>query len=143
MDTPDRPTVKPEQTQADRTRLVERVAWLVGCLRKFGSLLSSAWQWCFGLFSLVVVLAILATILGIVLSIALWQWAVLAIAIFGVFIAETFNTAIESLADVVSPGQNDEIRKVKDYGAAAVLMASILAVIAGIIIFLPEIILLL
>ena len=84
--------------------------------------------------------AILATILGIVLSIALWQWAILAIAISGVFIAETFNTAIERLADVVSPGQNDEIRKVKDYGAAAVLMASILAVIAGIIIFLPEII---
>jgi diacylglycerol kinase len=86
------------------------------------------------------VAAILVTILGIVLSIALWQWAILAIAIFGVFIAETFNTAIERLADVVSPGQNDEIRKVKDYGAAAVLMASILAVIAGIIIFLPEII---
>ena len=84
--------------------------------------------------------AILVTILGIVLSIALWQWTVLAIAIFGVFIAETFNTAIERLADVVSPGQNDEIRKVKDYGAAAVLLASILAFITGIIIFLPEII---
>ena len=84
--------------------------------------------------------AILVTILGIVLSIALWQWTVLAIAIFGVFIAETINTAIERLADVVSPGQNDEIRKVKDYGAAAVLLASILAFIAGIIIFLPEII---
>ena len=87
--------------------------------------------------------AILVTILGIVLSIALWQWTALAIAIFGVFIAETFNTAIERLADVVSPGQNDEIRKVKDYGAAAVLLASILAFITGIIIFLPEIILLL
>jgi len=84
--------------------------------------------------------AILATILGATLKIAPWQWAILAMAIFGVFIAEIFNSAIERLSDVVSPGHHEEIRKVKDYCAAAVLMASILAVIAGLIIFLPELI---
>ena len=84
--------------------------------------------------------AILAVILGAALQIAPWQWAVLAMAIFGVFIAEIFNSAIERLSDVVSPGQHEEIRKVKDYCAAAVLLASILAVIAGFIIFLPELI---
>ena len=84
--------------------------------------------------------AILVSILGIVLHISPWQWAILAIAIFGVFIAEIFNSAIEKLADVVSPGYHEEIKKVKDYCAAAVLLASMLAVIAGIIIFLPEII---
>jgi len=87
--------------------------------------------------------AILVSILGIVLHISPWQWAILAIAIFGVFIAEIFNSAIEKLADVVSPGYHEEIKKVKDYCAAAVLLASMLAVIAGIIIILPEIILLL
>ena len=84
--------------------------------------------------------AILAAILGIVLHISLWQWAILAIVVFGVFIAEIFNSAIENLADAVSPGYNDAIKRVKDYCAAAVLLASILAVIAGILIFLPEII---
>jgi len=84
--------------------------------------------------------AILASVLGIVLHISPWQWAVLAIAIFMVFIAEIFNSAIEKLADVVSPGYHEEIRKVKDYCAAAVLLASILALIAGFIIFLPELI---
>ena len=84
--------------------------------------------------------AILASILGIVLHISPWQWAILAIAVFGVFIAEIFNSAIEKLADVVSPGYHEEIKKVKDYCAAAVLLASILAVIAGFIIFLPELI---
>jgi len=84
--------------------------------------------------------ALLATILGIALQITPWKWAILAIAIFGVFVAELFNSAIERLADVVSPGYHEEIRKVKDYCAAAVLLASILAVIAGIIIFLPELI---
>ena len=84
--------------------------------------------------------AILAALLGIVLHISLWQWAILAIVIFMVFIAEIFNSAIEKLADVVSPGYHEEIKKVKDYCAAAVLLASILAVIAGILIFLPELI---
>jgi len=86
------------------------------------------------------VAAILAAVLGIVLHISLWQWAILAIVIFMVFIAEIFNSAIEKLADVVSPGSHEEIKKVKDYCAAAVLLASILAVIAGILIFLPELI---
>ena len=84
--------------------------------------------------------ALLATILGIALQIEPWEWAILAMAIFGVFVAELFNSAIERLADVVSSGYHEEIRKVKDYCAAAVLLASILAVIAGIIIFLPELI---
>lgn len=84
--------------------------------------------------------AILAVILGIILHISLWQWAVLAIAVFCVFIAEIFNSAIENLADVVSPEYDDAIKKVKDYCAAAVLLASILAVIVGFLIFLPEII---
>jgi diacylglycerol kinase len=84
--------------------------------------------------------ALLATILGIALQITPGKWALLAIAIFGVFVAELFNSAIERLADVVSPGYHEEIRKVKDYCAAAVLLASILALIAGIIIFLPELI---
>ena len=83
--------------------------------------------------------AILASVLGIILHISPWQWAVLAIAVFLVFIAEIFNSAIEKLADVVSPGYHEEIKKVKDYCAAAVLLASILAIITGIIIFLPEI----
>jgi len=84
--------------------------------------------------------AVLATILGVILHIDPWQWAILAVVMFGVFIAEIFNSAIERLADVVSPGYNEEIRIIKDYCAAAVFLASILAVIAGILIFLPEII---
>ena len=48
--------------------------------------------------------------------------------------------ALENLADVVSPEFNEKIKRVKDYGAAAVLLASIVAIIVGLIIFLPEII---
>jgi len=84
--------------------------------------------------------ALLAVALGLALQITLWKWSVLAIVIFLVLIAEIFNSAIEKLADVVSPGFNEQIKTVKDYCAAAVLLASVLAVIAGLIIFLPELI---
>jgi len=49
-----------------------------------------------------------------------------------------FNTAIEKLADHVTPGYNNQIKVVKDLSAAAVLIASLLALAAGLIIFIPK-----
>lgn len=91
-------------------------------------------------FRIHVLVALLAAILGTILHLSLWQWAVIAIAIFMVLITEIINSAIENLADVVSPEYNESIKRIKDYCAAAVLLASILAVIAGLLVFLPEII---
>jgi diacylglycerol kinase len=91
-------------------------------------------------FRIHLVAAVLAVLLGIVLHISLWKWAALSIVIFLVLIAEIFNSAVEKLADEVRPDYNEKIKKVKDYCAAAVLLASILAIIVGLIIFLPEII---
>lgn len=65
-----------------------------------------------------------------------WLWIVLAIAM--VFITEMLNTAIEFLSDFVFPEIHPQIKKVKDVSAAAVLIASIAAVIIGTIIFLPR-----
>jgi undecaprenol kinase/diacylglycerol kinase (ATP) len=48
--------------------------------------------------------------------------------------SETINTAAEQLADFVSPGHRDEIRRTKDLMAAAVLIFSIMSLIIGIII---------
>jgi len=84
--------------------------------------------------------AILAITLGFVLQIALMEWLILVLMIAIVFISEILNSAIEGLADYVSPEYNLIIKRVKDYCAAAVLIAGIAAVIVGIIIFLPKII---
>jgi diacylglycerol kinase len=70
-----------------------------------------------------------------------WLWIVLSIAL--VFITEMLNTSIEFLSDFVSPEIHPQIKKVKDVSAAAVLIASIGAVIIGLIIFFPRIILIL
>ena len=49
--------------------------------------------------------------------------------------AELFNTAIEQLCNLVSPGHNLIIGKVKDLSAAAVLVSAIMAAVTGLVIF--------
>ena len=66
-----------------------------------------------------------------------WLWAVVAIAM--VMTAELFNSAIEKLVDLVSPGHNHKAGAIKDIAAAAVLIATIAAAIIGVIIFYPYI----
>jgi undecaprenol kinase len=54
-------------------------------------------------------------------------WALIALAIAGVFAAELINTAIESLADHLHPEQHPSIKIAKDCAAGAVLIASLAA----------------
>lgn len=84
--------------------------------------------------------AILAIIMGIVLKISSLEWCLLTIVIGFVFITELLNSSLETIADIVDPELNEQIRNAKDYAAAAVLISAIIAVIAGGIMFIPKII---
>ncbi|MDR0749750.1 MAG: diacylglycerol kinase family protein [Tannerellaceae bacterium] len=66
------------------------------------------------------------------------EWIAVVIVTGAVFTAEALNTAIERLANAVSPGYHETIKQVKDLSAAAVLIMSIAAAITGAIIFLPK-----
>lgn len=46
-----------------------------------------------------------------------------------VLIVELINSAIEALADLVSPGPHELVKKAKDIGSAAVFLALVLAAI--------------
>ncbi len=85
------------------------------------------------------VAAILAALAGLLLKISPVEWALLAIVIGAVFISELFNSAIENLADHLSPERSEKVKKVKDLAAAAVLVSAVTAVIAGCLVFLPKI----
>ncbi len=82
--------------------------------------------------------AILAVAMGFILHISRVEWSILVGIIALVVVVEILNSAIERLADHVSPQVNPAIKMVKDYSAAAVLIASLAAVIIGCIIFLPK-----
>ena len=81
------------------------------------------------------VAAIAAIALGFWLEINRTEWCIITICIAGVFAMEMINTAIEYLADVVSPEQNPKIGKLKDIAAGAVLVFSFAALICGLLIF--------
>jgi diacylglycerol kinase len=51
---------------------------------------------------------------------------------------ELVNSAIERLADKISPEHDPLIGKIKDISAAAVLITAIAAVIVGLIILVPK-----
>jgi diacylglycerol kinase (ATP) len=81
-----------------------------------------------------------AVIVGILLKITAVEWIAVIFSIGFVLAMEAVNTAIERLADFVSPEKHDLIKNVKDISAGAVLISSITALVVGLVIFLPRII---
>ena len=65
------------------------------------------------------------------------EWAALVIAIVMVWVAETFNTGLEVLAEAISQERHPILKIAKDIAAAAVLLAAIGAFIVGAILFIP------
>ncbi len=84
-------------------------------------------------------ITVLVIALGIIFRVDRIDWAILMIAIALVWIAEIPNTSIEALVDLVVQQYHPLAKVAKDTGAAAVLFAAIIAVILGIIVFLPRI----
>jgi len=82
--------------------------------------------------------AILAIGLSFYLKLSALEWMAILSVISAVFVAEILNSAIEKLADVVSPDFHPKIKIVKDLAAAAVLVAACLALAVGGIIFIPK-----
>ncbi|MDB5011191.1 MAG: diacylglycerol kinase [Mucilaginibacter sp.] len=85
---------------------------------------------------------LLAVFMGYALHISTneWQWVFLCVAL--VLITELLNTAIEFLTDLVSPGYHELAGHVKDVSAGAVVVAAFFALVTGLIIFLPKLLLL-
>jgi len=89
-------------------------------------------------FRIHLVVTILVVIAGILLKINTAEWLIIIITIGIVLLAEGLNSAVEHLCDIVSPGENQRIKNIKDILAAAVLISAVMAAIIGLIIFLPH-----
>lgn len=79
--------------------------------------------------------AVVVVCAGLYFDITLAEWLAITCVIGFVWVCEFFNSAIETLANVVSPDFNKHIKQVKDISAAAVLISAITAVIVGVIVF--------
>ena len=54
---------------------------------------------------------------------------------FLVLIAETINTAIEKICDFLEPNFNKKIGIIKDISAGAVILATLLSIIVGVLVY--------
>ena len=86
-------------------------------------------------FAMIVVIA-----LGFFFKLDKVEWCFVIIAIASVISAELFNTAIETVVDMVSPEKNPKAKLAKDIAAGAVLVVAICAAIIGFIVFGPKVI---
>jgi diacylglycerol kinase len=86
-----------------------------------------------------VFVALVAIFLGFYFKISGVEWMLLVFAIGFVIVSEAFNTAIEIDIDLTSPEYHPYARDTKDVAAAAVLLSTFVAIIVGLIIFLPRV----
>ncbi len=82
---------------------------------------------------------LLVILVGFYFKISMAEW-IICIILFGLVISlELVNTAIETTVDIAMPEKNEKAKIAKDVSAGAVLVAAIVSVIIGLMIFIPKI----
>ena len=82
-------------------------------------------------------IAVLAVIAGLILDLPGSDWAIIGLTMGFVFVAEMFNTVMETVVDLATEEYHPLARQAKDVAAGAVLIAAITAVAVGILILAP------
>jgi len=90
-----------------------------------------------------IVIGFFVIFLGIFLKVSIVEWLILLLTILMVVITEMFNTALEFTVDLFSTEYSKQAKKAKDVSAAGVLITAFFAILIGITIFLPKLLLLL
>ncbi len=86
-----------------------------------------------------IVIAVLAILVSIFFRISAVEFAMIFVAITGVFVAEMFNTVIEICVDLASPTYHPLAKIAKDVAAGAVLLNAMLSVVIGLFVLGPHV----
>lgn len=86
-----------------------------------------------------VTMALLVLGLGVIVSLQPIEWIIVLLTIGNIIGLELINSAIERAVDFTGTQTHPLAKKAKDMAAAAVLVMSIMAIVIGIIIFVPKI----
>ena len=83
------------------------------------------------------IVGLVVIILGWYFRIEVEEWLILIVVIGLVILMELVNSAVERITDVLKPRLDSYVKEIKDIMAAAVMLASVIAIIVGLIIFIP------
>jgi diacylglycerol kinase (ATP) len=81
-------------------------------------------------------------IAGYLLRISRIEWSIIALTCASVWAAEALNTAVEHLADATTKEFHADIGRAKDIAAGAVLITALAAVLVGLLVFGPHLLVL-
>lgn len=84
---------------------------------------------------------VVTTAVGLALHLNAAEWCWIVLAFMAVWTAEALNTALEFLTDVAAPGFHPVAGKAKDVAAGAVLLSAIGAIVIGLLVLGPHVLL--
>jgi diacylglycerol kinase (ATP) len=79
-------------------------------------------------------------ILAFGFKVSIAEWIAIILVSGFVWVAEMLNTCIEKILDLISEERSADIRFIKDVAAGAVLLASLTALVTGLLLFIPKMI---
>lgn len=88
-----------------------------------------------GNFRIITFFAVVAVVVGYYFDFTLVEFSITAVIITIVMVAEMVNTAIEDLCNKIEPNQDPAIGKIKDISSAFVLVSTVGASVAGLLVF--------
>ncbi|HET7897402.1 MAG TPA: diacylglycerol kinase family protein [Flavisolibacter sp.] len=89
------------------------------------------------------VIAVTVMVAGIVLGVSRLEWLALLLCTAMVISLEMLNSAIERICNMYTTDFHPAIKIIKDVAAAAVLWSAVIALVVGVIVFLPHLVALL
>ncbi len=89
-------------------------------------------------FRIHLIAAVLAIVAGFTFHLSNMEWAIIVLVIGLVLMAELINSVIEKMIDYLKPEIHPSAKIIKDVAAGVVLITAIIALIVGLLIFLPK-----
>ncbi len=84
--------------------------------------------------------AVCVIVAGVLFHISVTEWCI-CLVLFGLILSlELINTAIEAVVDLVTEDKKPLAKLAKDTAAGAVLIAAVMAAMAGLLIFVPKLV---
>lgn len=91
---------------------------------------------------IILIATIFSIVLGFLLEIELYEWLFVIIICGSIASIEMINSAIEATIDLITTEKHPLAKIAKDTASSATLILCIVAIVGGIIIFIPKILLL-
>ncbi len=84
--------------------------------------------------------AVCVVVAGVLFHISVTEWCI-CLVLFGLILSlELVNTAVEAVVDLVTEDKKPLAKLAKDTAAGAVLIAAVMAAMAGLLIFVPKLV---